>query len=270
MKKFGLIIVLVVMLSNLFGWGGLAHRIITEQAMRNLPQEMSVSNEWKTYIIDHCSDPDKRKDETPGEEERHYIDIDYYDEFNRGEMIISKEKLIEKYGEVKVAEMGVLPWAIMETYQNLVLAFQQKSKDDILLYASDLAHYVEDGSQPLHVVLNYNGKLTDQYGIHGRYETVMIEKYQYEIGENSVLFDAKKNDVNLNYIFDYLTETNSLSPIIFNADLNALKYAEDYNDEYYKLLWFKTKDITMLQMNKAAETLSSFVYSAWVEAGKPK
>ncbi|MCF7794355.1 MAG: hypothetical protein K9N09_06035 [Candidatus Cloacimonetes bacterium] len=269
MKKLVLIFVIGIFLSNLFGWGGLAHRIITEQAMQNLPQEIPVSMEWKVYIVEHCSDPDKRKDDTPGEEERHYIDIDYYEEFNRGEMIFDKEKLIEKYSEEVVVDLGILPWAILETYKNLVKAFEEQNNEEILLYASDLAHYVEDGSQPQHLILNYNGKMTDQYGIHRRYETGMIETYESEIRANLKNSSAEKIDVDLDYIFNYITDSNSLAPIIFDADLHALKYAEDYNDEYYRLLWFKTKYITQLQFNYAAEYLASFIYSAWMEAGKP-
>ena len=43
-------------------------------------------------------------------------------------------------------------------------AFKEKDKDKVLLYASDLAHYVGDGHQPLHATINYNGQLSDQKG----------------------------------------------------------------------------------------------------------
>lgn len=269
MKKIGLIFITFLLFSNLLGWGGLGHRLITEQVMQNLPQEMPVTTEWKAYIIEHCSDPDKRKDETPGEFEKHFIDLDFYDEFKRGEMISSKELLISKYGEEKVIEMGVLPWTILETYENLIKAFQEENSENILLYASDLAHYVEDGSQPMHVILNYDGDLTDQDGIHSRYETVMLKKYESEIREKLHFLNGEKIAVNLNFIFDYISSTNSLAPIIFEADLYALQYTEEYNDEYYRLLWFKTEYVTILKINEAAETLASFIFSAWIEAGKP-
>jgi len=99
----------------------------------------------------------------------------------------------------------------------------------------------------------------------GKYEAEIREKLDSEIG--------KKLDVNLNLIFDYISNTSSLAPIIFNADLHALQYTEEYDDEYhdeyYRLLWFKTEYITMLQINEAADTLASLIYSAWAEAGKP-
>jgi len=273
MKKLGLSFILFLSISNLFSWGGLAHRIITEHAMQNLPQEMKVTSEWKAYIIEHCSDPDKRKKETPGEFEKHFIDIDFYNEFKRGEMISSKDSLISKYGEETVLEMGVLPWTILASYENLIKAFEEENRENILFYASDLAHYVGDGSQPLHVILNYDGNLTEQDGIHSRYETRMLGKYEAEIREKLDSEIGKKLDVNLNLIFDYISNTSSLAPIIFNADLHALQYTEEYDDEYhdeyYRLLWFKTEYITMLQINEAADTLASLIYSAWAEAGKP-
>jgi hypothetical protein len=274
MKKIFLMIVFSIFLSNLFGWGGLAHRIITQKAMENLPAEMNFPAAWRQYIIEHCTDPDIRKDETPGEEERHYIDIDFYEEFNRGEMITSKQELIDKYGVEKVIEMGVLPWAIMETYRNLVSAFQQKNFDDILLFSSDLAHYVEDASQPLHVILNYNGKLSNQRGIHSRYETVMIEMYEDELWQKLTLKPAEKMNLDLDSIFDYISDSNSLSPVIFAADLHALKYTqnheEKYDEEYYKLLWFKTGYITKIRFEEAINVLSSLIYSAYLEAGHPQ
>ncbi len=270
MKRIESILVLMMLLSNLFGWGGLAHRIITEQAMENLPDEMQLSNDWKSYVVEHCTDPDWRKDETPGEKERHYIDIDFYEEFNRGEMIFEKDELISKYGEEVVIDQGVLPWAIMETYQNLITAFTEQNEKNILLYTSDLAHYIEDGSQPQHVILNYNGKLTDQPGIHGRYETDMIRNFEMEIREDMKLNPVEDIELDLKFVFDYISNSNSLSPIIFAADLQAFKIAEDYNEEYYKILWFKTKYITKLQLNVASKVLASLIYSAWIDAGKNK
>lgn len=285
MKKIILLTLFLIILSSLFGWGGLAHRIITQQAMENLPDEMQLTNAWKEYIVEHCTDPDWRKDETPGEGERHYIDIDFYDEFNRGEMITVKNKLIEKYGEEVVINQGVLPWAILETYENLVKAFIDADNDNILLYASDLAHYVEDGSQPQHLILNYNGKLSDQRGIHGRYETDMIRQYETEIRNDMKIISAYSIDLNLDFIFDYISDSNSLAPLIFDADLHALKYSQEletqydddsdeadnaYGDDYYRIFWFKTKYITQIQLNKAAEILGSLIYSAWLEAGQPQ
>lgn len=269
MKKLGLIFILFLLFSNLFSWGGLGHRIITEQAMQNLPPEMPVTAEWKAYIIEHCSDPDKRKEETPGEFEKHFIDIDFYDEFKHGEMISSKEELISKYGEETILEMGVLPWTILETYENLIKAFEEENRENILLYASDLAHYVEDGSQPLHVILNYDGNLSEQEGIHSRYETIMLGKYEAEVREKLDSEIGEKLNVNLNLIFDYISNTSSLAPLIFEADRHALQYTEEYDKEYYRLLWFKTEYMTILQINEAAEMLASFIYTAWVEAGKP-
>jgi len=266
MKKFGLFFILAMLLSPLFGWDDLAHRIITEQAMWNLPDEMSWEQNWKSYVVEHCIDPDLRKDETPGEEEKHFIDIDYYEEFNRGEMIIDKAALMAKYGEEVVIDQGILPWAILETYQKTVQAFRNDDEAEILLTASDLAHYIEDASQPQHTIVNYNGKLNGQRGIHHRYEEYMIERYEPEFRQATELRRAEKIGINLPFIFEFIYESNSLNPLIFAADLHALQYTTEYDDEYYRLFYFKTKYITEIQFNKTAWLLSSFLYSAWLEA----
>ena len=146
----------------------------------------------------------------------------------------------------------------------------KKNKEDILLYVSDLAHYVGDGSQPQHLILNYNGKLSNQYGIHGRYESAMIEKNETEVRESIQVQKAKEIDMKLDFIFDYISDSNSLAPIIFAADLHALKYTEDYDDEYFRIFWFKTEYITKMQLNIASKVLGSLIFSAWVDAGKPE
>ena len=68
-------------------------------------------------------------------------------------MITDKDELIAKYGEEVVIDQGVLPWAILDSYENLVKAFTEQNEKDILLYSSDLAHYIGDGSQPTRAIL---------------------------------------------------------------------------------------------------------------------
>ena len=272
MKKIFSTSLLIILLPTIlvFGWGDKGHKIITTFAMRQLPAQMKFSDEFKSAVIKHSVDPDNRKRDDKSEGPKHFIDIDFYKEFSDGIVIMSRDSLNKLYGEDVVTKEGILPWATETTYYRLMKAFKEKDKDKVLLYASDLAHYVGDGHQPLHATVNYNGQLSDQKGIHFRYEIEMVDKYLNSIEEN---YDDQipyyVNSIPI-LIFDYIAEANNYVELILSADKFAAKKTDGkFDKEYYRLLWFKTKYITMNEINSAALSLSSLIYSAWMDAGKP-
>ena len=160
--------------------------------------------QWKEYITDHASDADHRKAIDKTEGVKHYIDIDYYKEFINGNMIENKKELAAIYGDSIVTHTGTLPWSTLETFQNLKQAFKDKNRDRALIYASDLGHYVADGHQPMHTVLNYNGQLTGQKGVHARYEIDMIDRHLDELQKLEENCDVIHVDDPLSYIFNYI------------------------------------------------------------------
>lgn len=272
MKKIFSTSLLIILLPTIlvFGWGDKGHKIITAFAMKQLPAQMKFSDEFKAAIIEHSVDPDNRKRDDKSEGPKHFIDIDFYKEFSDGIVIMSRDSLNKLYGEDVVTKEGILPWATETTYFRLMKAFQEKDKDKVLLYASDLAHYVGDGHQPLHATINYNGQLTDQKGVHFRYEIEMVDKYLNSIEKN--YDDQIPYYVNSipSLIFDYIAEANNYVELILSADKFAAKKTDGkFDKEYYRLLWFKTKYVTLNEINSAALSLSSLIYSAWMDAGKP-
>jgi hypothetical protein len=169
-----------------------------------------------------------------------------------------------------VTKQGLLPWATLDTYNKLIKAFKDKNKDKVLLYTSDLGHYVGDGHQPMHTMLNYNGQLTKQKGVHARYEIKMVDKYIKEIEASITTADVRKIDAPFQFIFDYIADANSVQSVLLDADITAAKMAGSTdNDEYLRLMWFKTKYITEIQFNTAVSDYASLIYTAWIEAGKP-
>jgi len=254
----------------LFGWGDKGHKLIATNAMKILPVSMKFPELWKSEITEHSVDPDNRKRADKSEGPKHFIDIDYYKEYQKGKMIYAKDSLIAIYGDEVVTREGVLPWATADTYQKLVDAFKSKLKDKIILYSSDLAHYVADGHQPLHATLNYNGQFTDQKGIHARYEIEMIDHHLNELQDEQKNFVPAKINNLLPFIFDYINESNTYVELLLSADNFAKKQSKGTFDEnYYRLLWFRTKYVTVNQFDLAARNLASLIYSAWVDAGKP-
>lgn len=266
-----IIIILISLQSNLFPWGDKGHKLINKKAIEILPDEMNDFKIWIDFVTEHSVDADSRKSSVKDEYPKHFIDIDYYDEFKSGEMIYDKEYLISKYGNKTVVKMGLLPWAIEDTYNNLTDAFKNHNKEKAMQMIADLGHYIADAHQPMHTVMNYDGQLTNQKGLHSRYEIKMIDGYLLDL-ENSIRIFSPTKIENPQKFFESIIEaSNSFSPIIFDADIfAATKSDNEHNDLYYKLLWFRTKAMTIDRFENAIYYLSSLIYSAWIETEKPK
>jgi len=111
--------------------------------------------------------------------------------------------------------------------------------------------------------------LTDQRGIHGRYEIDLIDSNIEELKANISPIKFIHINEPLQFVFDYCTQSNSFAGLIELADLHALKYSEgEYNEKYFSIFWFKTKYMTFHQFTNAAQDLASMYYTAWVNAGK--
>ncbi len=271
MKKFKVLFVFVFLPYLVtFGWGDKGHKTITQQAMKLLPLEMNLPQSIKNLVVDHCVDPDYRKKDDPTEGPKHFIDIDYYQEFMSGRMIEDKAELIKAYGDSLVEKQGVLPWATEDSYNKLIDAFKSRDKNKIVLYAADLAHYVEDAYQPLHTTMNYDGQLTGQKGVHARYEIHMVDDNLDSIKSHLDILNIRPIPNVRNFIFGYINDSNTLVDLILSADKMAFKNGNaKFGENYYKILWDRTGYITIQQFNNAARTLASFIYQAWEKAGKP-
>ena len=270
MKLKSFVLIVVAFANFVFGWGDQGHKLITSKAMACLPAEMHSFTKYADYITLHSVDPDARKRDDKSEAPKHFIDIDFYKEFVNGKMIEDKKELVALYGDSMVTKQGLLPWATLDTYNKLIQAFKDNNKDHVLLYTSDLAHYVGDGHQPMHTMLNYNGQLTKQKGVHARYEIKMVDMYLKDIDSSITCGDVEKVNAPLQFIFDYIADANSVQSVLLDADIIADKLAGSTdNDEYLRLMWFKTKYVTEIQFNTAVSSLASLIYTAWLNAGKP-
>ncbi len=273
MKNKILVISAILILSSavFFGWGDKGHKIVASFAMKDLSSVMNIPQDWQNYVVDHSVDPDYRKGADKTEPNKHFIDIDYYKEFLEGKMIEDLDSLRMRYSDSVITKEGTLPWAVENTYNNLVKAFTEKNKANILLYMSDLAHYIGDAHQPQHTCLNYNGQLTGQKGIHFRYEISMLDSYVNEI--NASFEEGKPVKINniRPFIFNIVTRSNTFVDVITAADKIALQHngTGKYDETYRKLMWFRTKFFTIDQLNLGGKDLASAIYSAWLQAGSP-
>ena len=262
--------ILFILLIGLASWGEKAHRKINSSCFDFFPRKMAMPEVWCTLMTDHSTDPDLRRKTDKNEAVRHFIDIDLYDDFLATHTIPEDFQILcTKYGKERTVKDGTLPWVTDSTYRELVQNFKDKNWDNAVLTASDLGHYVADGFMPLHITGNYDGQLSNQKGIHSRYEGIMINKFIDQISLNNKSGIRKIKDIR-SYIFKYLYNNHSYVGLLLQADSYAYQEAgNQYNEIYYERLWEKTNWFTIQLLQESSETLACFIFNAWLEAGKP-
>ncbi|MFH0735574.1 MAG: T9SS type A sorting domain-containing protein [bacterium] len=269
MNKLKTAVVIFSLAFVFIGWGGDGHQIINNNSVYSLPANASYLISWQIMLKEHASDADYRKGDDPTEAPKHYIDIDNYPEFvTNGYISQSLDSLIQIYGNSFVYDQGILPWAVLASYDSLKSAFIHYNWDKAVLYAADLGHYIGDAAMPMHITKNYNGQLTNQSGIHSRYETKMIDRYKTEIVYS---YDMAQKIENVpNYVFNYLYSSYPYVDSLLSADIQAKGFAGgSYNTNYYTKLWSLTKNFTIKLFAKSSLGLASLIYTAWVESGSP-
>ena len=262
--------ILFVLLVGLCSWGEKAHRKINSSCVEFFPTELNQLKVWAPILADHGSDADFRKKDDKTEFVKHFIDIDSYDDFNSAHRIEENfEKACLKYGKAKVMSEGTLPWTTDSTYKALVQNFKAGNWNQAVLTAADLGHYVGDGFMPLHITANYDGQLSAQSGIHRRYEETMIDRYIDKVQFKP--FTCNKINGVKSSVFNYLYANHSSVNLLLKADSRAYTEAgNQYDSRYYESLWMESGSFTIQLLEESSKTLARLIYTAWLEAGKPK
>jgi hypothetical protein len=249
-------------------WGSATHHYIAQNYSKHLPPYMDGLQAYDGVVDAHVTDPDSRRPYTPGEEFRHYIDIDHYPEFLAGTLPHDRAVLEARYGAQTVLEVGIVPWAVAEVVATLAQRFQAAQWDAAALTIADLCHYVGDATQPLHCTQNYNGQLTGNSGIHARYESTMMSGH---IGDlNTPVMPVVNYASPVDAMFGIISGSWDEVDAVLQAD-NAAKTASggSYNSVYYASLWSNTGSFTRTRIDSATVATASLVYTAWVNAGRP-
>lgn len=266
---------------TLQGWGVDVHRQITRRAIDNLPSDLRPFYlPHREFIVEHSVDPDmwrivNLRGALGDEDPNHFLDLDGLDDV-RPFSNVPREwaTYLEKYGAERANRMGRLPWRVEEVYNLLVARFRDIGKgtapyaaDNARYLTAVLAHYVEDAHVPFHAVLNYDGQLTNQRGIHSRFETetVLRNARAWKLTPVKVRPIGNIRD----YIFETLISGETLVATILEADRTATTGREFFDDGYYKAFTNGVRPIVERRLSEAASGVVSVIVSAWTEAGKP-
>jgi hypothetical protein len=238
------------------------------------------------YITEHAVDPDKRRYAVDGEAQRHYIDIDHYVHHGEDPFEIVPERwkdAVEKFTEDTLQAYGIVPWHIKVMKYKLQKAFEEKNVDLILKYSADIGHYIGDAHVPLHTTENYNGQLTNQKGIHGLWESRLVEinyeNYDYFVGKAVYIEDIEK------FIWKAVKESHYAVDSVFSLELAVTKdfpadkkysferrgnttvsvYSYEFSQEYHS----RMNGMVERRLQQAISAVGSIWYTAWVDAGQP-
>jgi hypothetical protein len=268
-------------------WGFFGHKRINRIAVFTLPQEMfGFYKDHIEYLTEHAVDPDKRRYAVEGEAQCHYIDLDHYYKPGEDPFTIMPRRwydAVAKFTEDTLQTYGIVPWHINVMKLKLQKAFETKNVDLILKYSADIGHYIGDAHVPLHTTENYNGQMTGQRGIHGLWESRLVEvnaeDYDYFVGKGKYVKS----------IVDFAWEAVETSHLALDSVLRIEKeltaefpsdkkysyeqrgnttisvYSYDFSQEYHK----RMNGMVERRMRAAIIAVGSIWYTAWVDAGQP-
>ncbi len=293
-----LLFVLLVPSSVCFGWGSDGHRMINRLAAEHLPPDVPAFLHAPAAIdeIEYLGpEPDRWR--SPGEPElsneqapEHFIDLELAD-------VVGNQLPRRRYdfiaalyaaglthpnlaAELRPEKVGLQPYVTTEVYQRLKAAMREyrglsaQGKDTkpveqaIIFYMGWLGHYVGDGSQPLHVTVNYDGWVgkdnpsgyTTQHGIHSKFESTFVAA-NIKAADVVPLMTAPRETGDV--FDDYVAYLRSSSRLIERT------YQLEKLGGFDGAGTLDSKQFTAERLAAGASELRDLYYTAWIESAKP-
>ena len=238
------------------------------------------------FVTEHAVDPDKRRYAVEGEAQCHYIDLDHYYKPGENPFQIMPRKwkdAVSKFTEDTLQTYGIVPWHISVMKSKLQRAFETKNVDLILKYSADIGHYIADAHVPLHTTENYNGQLTGQKGIHGLWESRLVEinaeNYDYFVGKATYVKSV------LDYTWEAVEDSHNALDSVLRMEKEITrtfpsdrKYAFEqrgnttvqvYSKEFCSAYHVQLNGMVERRLRAAVIAVGSIWYTAWVDAGQP-
>lgn len=178
-------------------WGRQGHRLVASLAVERLPPALRAGYSPRLAELgEACLAADERKATDPAERPRHYLDLEPFagaegllgpDELERALRAVPRTRadLDALRGPRLGAELGTLPWALEQSYRDLVRALRREDHEAALRHVGDLCHYLGDLHVPLHVTADFQGQRAgncmrpDGPGrtVHERFEVLLVEHH---------------------------------------------------------------------------------------------
>jgi len=276
-------------------WGSDGHRMINRLAGATLPKDVPEflrSKEALDALEYYGPEPDRWK--SPAEPElsaagspEHFLDMEYADlvgELPRKRYDFVRALAYAQKSHPDLAltpeKVGLQPYVTVEVWERLKSAmrdYRQLKEDhkdtkpsecEIVFLAGWLGHYVGDGSQPLHVTIQYNGwtgpnpnGYTTEHRIHAQFESTFVAA-NIKPAEVAPLIPEKPvvmGDVFTDYMA-YLKHSNSLVEKTYQLEKTGA-FAGAGTPE--------GKAFAEERLAAGATELRDMIYSAWVKSADP-
>lgn len=271
----GLLAAILVVPSTAHAWGFEAHKFIVSRAIDILPEPIRPFFEAnRTFVVERAIDPDLWRNAGFTEEPpNHFLDLDAYGPYPFKDLPREYDEALKKHGLDKLKDNGLLPWRTHEIAGRLIRGFEalhkngQYARSDIRFFTAIIGHYVADAHVPLHAVLNYNGQLTGQTGLHNRWEDDLFVRYQKQLAFKPGPLRRIQNE--RDFVFEALLESSQLVPALLAADKEAIGTRDAYDDQYFETFFARTRPTLEKRVSDAIAAVASIISSAWEQAGKP-
>jgi len=222
-------------------------------------------------------DPDLWRTLGWDEDQNHFLDfgVREYGDYPFTALPHGYDEAISKFGFAALKKNGLLPWRFEEEFGNLRRAMQSGgrgggggvSTGNIVLFTAVAAHYIQDGSQPLHAVDNYDGAMTQQNGIHGRFESALFDRFESRLTVTPPTVTPMANPRET--AFTQLLSGNRLVPAILAADAAAVAGKEFYDDAYFETFFTGVQKVLEQRLAESISATAALIVGAWEQAGRP-
>ena len=274
-----LLAILLAVPSSASAWGFEAHKFIVDRMIALLPAELRpLFEQRRAFVVERAIDPDLWRtvgwDEEPP---NHFLDIDHekFGPYPFEALPRDYSVAVQKFGKDFIDGQGTLPWRTAEFYGRLQREFASLKRqpapgyalDNIALYSAILAHYVSDGHVPLHAVVNYDGQLTEQRGLHSRWESELFERNRTKLKIAPPAIPPVTNP--RDFMFVTLLASNRAAANVLESDKAAAEGREFYDEAYFEKLASGALPTLERRLNDSIAAVAAAITGAWEQAGKP-
>lgn len=286
----------VMMVQPSFAWGGDGHRMINRLAAANLPKDVPafLRNGNALDTMEYLGpEPDRWRNRAEPElgdaqAPEHFIDFEQADLI--GSLPKKRYDYIRALAQAQLAhpdlqltpeKVGLQPYVTEEVWERLKVAMREYRKllaagEDtkpaetaVLYYAGWLGHYVADGSQPLHVTIQYNAwtgpnpkGYTTEHKIHSLFESTYVTA-NIKPADVAPLVAAAEPKVLTDEWTDYMAYLRH------SATLVEKTYQLEKAGGFAGAGTPEGKAFVVERLASGAIALRDMIYTAWVRSADP-
>ncbi len=259
-----------------FAWGFAGHRLIMRHAIDLLPPELKPFFEsHREEIVLRVTDPDLWRNVGWEDDPNHFLDfgVTEYGKYPFEALPREYGAALEKFGAKVLKRNGFLPWREAEEFGNLRREFEDLKRSapytvsNLVLFSAVASHYIQDAYQPFHATDNYDGQQTGQNGLHSRFESDLIERFDSRLrltpGVPTPITSPR------DATFAALLSSYQTLDAVLRSDKEAIAGKDTYDAEYFELFFIKVQPILERQLSQAVAATAGMIIGAWEQAGKP-